>query len=134
MMTPHVWVRGIVDRLRHFADRDYQRDVWLAHKGQWFESYAESMCALFDDFDFDTLIDRSWNVVGLSQRNRDCLAEFRDLLNQAEARAKQSTSQAPDAQLAAMLRDSQWGQVVAAAHAAIRELRAWLDEHPELTV
>lgn len=131
MMPPHVWVRGIMDRLGHFADRNYQRDVWLAHKGQWFESYAESMCALFDDFDFDALIDRSWDEVGLTQRARGCLATFRDLLNQVDARTEQLASEQPDVQIAAMLGDAQWPHVVTAAQAAIRETRAWLDEHPE---
>jgi hypothetical protein len=80
MMEYKQWLAAIAQVVNEFSSQEFQERVWLKGAGPEVSSYEEAACRFFDDYAANTLIDVEWRQAGLTESQRQKLAEFRDIL------------------------------------------------------
>ncbi|MEA5470555.1 hypothetical protein [Spirulina sp. 06S082] len=67
MIHPYDLFKNIQTILKEFADAEFQERVWVRGEGEEVSNWTEAMCKLFDDYQFDDFLDKSWPKLGLSE-------------------------------------------------------------------
>lgn len=76
------WLSRILRSIEIVSDIDFQIKIWVKGEEQdkYFSSYAEHMCAFFDDSDFEGFLGEYWPQFGLSEDLHKKLIYLRDCL------------------------------------------------------
>ena len=81
MISPDIWLSGLLSTIREIGDESFQERVWLKGCGPEVSSYEEVMCRFFDDYAIENVIDVEWRALGLTVRQREGLISLRDALD-----------------------------------------------------
>lgn len=106
-------IGSVYKMIIELSDLSLQRKLWLNENNDTglISSYTELMCSLFDDFNFEDLIDNRASKIGLSNSVIFELNKLRELLNNYNE--KDSDEE--------IISDPEWGKVVEQAKTVIRE-------------
>lgn len=97
-------VKSIYERIIELSDLSLQRKLWLnaGNNTGLISSYDELMCSLFDDFQFDDFVDKSFSEFGFSENTALELSELRKLLNSYKEKESDEL----------IIDDPEWGKIV----------------------
>lgn len=56
-MDKYVWKKNILNIIKEISDAEYQTDVWLKGSTGATSSYEETICALYDDLNFELFLE-----------------------------------------------------------------------------
>ena len=57
------WYKNLIERLKPFADKDFQERVWLKGEGNEISSFIEATCQLFDDTALDYYLKNTNDII-----------------------------------------------------------------------
>jgi hypothetical protein len=125
-MDDAIWIKNILDLVWEFSSEDFQTRAWLKGTGPEESSFVEADCGFFDDNIADDLIDMKWRQVGLTLKQRDKLATFRDALKKFNQRTN-----APERSHRDILTDSEWPKIRQLAKEVLESFKGSKWEHKQ---
>ena len=57
-MNKKEWFELIIQQIREISDKEFQKRVWVNADGPKVSSYSEVMCKLYDDYIFESYIEK----------------------------------------------------------------------------
>ncbi len=122
---------GLVSAILEFADRAYQKRVWIDGRGSEVTSYSEAMVAVLEDGRIKEFAAGRGSNFGLRADQLSALGEFGTVLEQFDGRLRDRDS--GDSQI---VTQSDWDEVVAAAEIVRLRCKDWASancaDHPDL--
>lgn len=97
-------LENIVQGLQAVADLAFQSDRWAPGRGNFWDSYGEEMCCLFDDMRASEVADLSDEELGY---DREQANTFRELIGRLYAHSK-TLAPIRDIQFSDLKTDSEW--------------------------
>jgi len=95
--------------VKKIADTRYQERVWLGASGTQFDSWEETMCQFFDDFQADRLLMQRKEALGVTDRQYLMLLSFKEALEQF---AQKYPASVPNEKI---LKDPEWKRLTETA-------------------
>jgi len=112
---------GIMNTIRDFSDREYQKRVWIDTDGvDW---YLEAFVSLLDDYRLEDFASMPVGTYGLGATELQSLKIFLSTLLRFD---ELYNAELPDDVIVSA---PEWNGVVSAAAEVIKVSRSWIEEH-----
>jgi hypothetical protein len=115
---------SLIHRVAEFADREYQRAIWLEGEGPEVSSYSDAMLGVLDDA--SQIFGDLGLHYGLTREQTTALEEFRDALRRFQDKVRESDWKGDDLYI---ISDSEWPKIVDLAAKTTSLCKKWRESN-----